>query len=147
MKITYELDLENFHAWSGAVYTLDRIRNAGLCKMLEDVLDDCYPDGMGETELNDLLWFDADWCFHACGLRTEDDVRHDIEECKDGLNDLMTDYESECADIYDDLREKRKYTETAFALEKEKLWREDYKEKCDELNDKIEMLMEELDEF
>ena len=103
MKITYELDLENFHAWSGAVSRLDRIRNADLCKTLEDVLEDCYPDGMGETELNDLLWFNADWCFYACGLRTEDDVRYDIRKCRDDLDDIMVEYGSECATIEDAL--------------------------------------------
>lgn len=147
MKITYELDLENFHAWSGAVSTLERIRNAGLCKTLEDVLEDCFPDGMNETELNDLLWFDPEWCFHACGLRTEDDVSYDIGKCKDDLDDLMVEYESECATIEDALRENGKYTEAAFAFEKEKLWRDEYKEKYDEINEEIEALREELEEF
>lgn len=31
MTITYELDLDSFKAWSGAVDTLDRIQREGKC--------------------------------------------------------------------------------------------------------------------
>ena len=31
MRIFYELDLEKFDAWGGAIYTLDRLRKEGLC--------------------------------------------------------------------------------------------------------------------
>lgn len=58
MTITYELDLNSFKAWSGAIDTLDRIKREGKCEELESILEDTYPDGMTETELNDLLWFD-----------------------------------------------------------------------------------------
>lgn len=71
MKITYELDLATFEAWSGAIDTLDRIREEGKCKELEELLDELYPDGMGETELNDLLQFDSDWVFEALGISDE----------------------------------------------------------------------------
>lgn len=27
---------------------------------IETMLEDIYPDGIGETELNDLFWFDDD---------------------------------------------------------------------------------------
>ena len=45
MTITYELDLDSFKAWSGAVDTLDRIRREGKCEELEQQLEELYPDG------------------------------------------------------------------------------------------------------
>ena len=79
MKITYELDLATFKAWSGAIDTLDRIREDGKCKELEELLDELYPDGMSETELNDLLRFDSDWVFETLGISDEDEDEEDEE--------------------------------------------------------------------
>ena len=45
MTITYDLDLNSFNAWSGAVDTLDRIQREGKCEELENILEDLYPDG------------------------------------------------------------------------------------------------------
>ena len=60
MTIRYELDLNSFEAWSGAKETLERIQREGKCTELENILEELYPDGMTETELNDLLWFDSE---------------------------------------------------------------------------------------
>ena len=79
MKITYELDLATFEAWSGAVDTLDRIREEDKCEELEELLDELYPDGMSETELNDLLRFDSDWVFETLGISDEDEEDEDEE--------------------------------------------------------------------
>ena len=58
MIIKTEMSLSQFCAWSGAVDTLDRIIEEGKCEELEAMLEDMYPEGMTDTELNDLLWFD-----------------------------------------------------------------------------------------
>ena len=60
MTIKSEISLENFQAWSGAVSTLNRIINEGKCSQLEFMLEELYPDGMTDTQLNDLLWHDSD---------------------------------------------------------------------------------------
>lgn len=73
MQITYELDLARFEAWSGARDTLDRIIDEGECEQLEFILEDLYPDGMTETELNDLLWFDSETVFEWLGISDEDE--------------------------------------------------------------------------
>lgn len=83
MTITYELDLNSFKAWSGAVDTLDRIQREGKCEELEAQLEELYPDGMTETELNDLLWFEADEVYSWVGLRTETDIQNDIDEANE----------------------------------------------------------------
>lgn len=74
MKITMEMGLYEFEAWGGAVDTLERIKEAGLCDELEEYLEHLYPDGIDETTLNDILWFDADDIFEALELSTDDVV-------------------------------------------------------------------------
>ena len=73
MKIYSETSLENFEAWSGAVDTLDRVREAGKCDELESILEELYPDGMSETELNDLLWFEPETVFEWLGIEEEEE--------------------------------------------------------------------------
>lgn len=74
MKISYELDLNTFEAWSGAVDTLNRIREEGKTDALEAILEDLHPDGMTETDLNDLLWFDPETVFEWLGIKTNDEL-------------------------------------------------------------------------
>ena len=73
MQISYELDLRNFKAWSGARFTLDRLIDEDMCEDLEFILEDMYPDGMTETQLNDLLWFEPEWIFETLGISDEED--------------------------------------------------------------------------
>ena len=73
MKIYSETSLENFEAWSGAVDTLDRVREAGKCDELESILEELYPDGMSATELNDLLWFEPETVFEWLGIEEEEE--------------------------------------------------------------------------
>ena len=73
MRIYSETSLENFEAWSGAVDTLDRVREAGKCDELESILEDLYPDGMSETELNDLLWFEPETVYEWLGIEEEEE--------------------------------------------------------------------------
>lgn len=75
MKITYELDLNTFEAWSGGEDTLNRIINNGLVNEFEVMLEECYPEGMDETQLNDLLRFDSDWIYETLGLETESSLK------------------------------------------------------------------------
>ena len=73
MKIYRETSLENFEAWSGAVDTLDRVKEAGKCDELESILEELYPDGMSETELNDLLWFEPETIYEWLGIEEEEE--------------------------------------------------------------------------
>lgn len=73
MRIYSEISLENFKAWSGAVDTLERVREAGKCGQLESIIEDSYPDGMSETELNDLLWFEPETVYEWLGIEEEEE--------------------------------------------------------------------------
>jgi hypothetical protein len=53
--------LENFDAWSGAVETKDRIINEGKADEFDSLIEELYPDGLSETQLNDILWFEESW--------------------------------------------------------------------------------------
>lgn len=59
MKIYIDNSLENFDAWSGGADTLRALTHE-QCEEVETIICELYPDGMSDTELNDLLWFDRD---------------------------------------------------------------------------------------
>ena len=73
MKLYKELDLNRFEPWSGAVDIYNTIVEAGKLDDLEWLLSDIYPDGIEETQLNDLLWFDSEWVLESLGLAEEDE--------------------------------------------------------------------------
>ena len=83
MKIYRELDLTNFEPWSGAVDTYNTIYNADKLKELELLLEELYPDGIEETQLNDLLWFESEWLLESLGISEE-------EEEEEEQNTLMS---------------------------------------------------------
>ena len=90
-KVFYEFP-GSYRPWSGAVDTWDVIEANGAIDDLENFLDEAYPDGIGETELNDLLWFDSDYVYEALGIRNpdaedEEDEDYDPEEEGDGYED------------------------------------------------------------
>ena len=112
MTITYELDLDSFNAWGGAVDTLDRIQREGKCEELENILEDLYPDGITETQLNDLLWFDFEQVYEWLGIRSEEQIRKEIKAAEDELDDedLTTEESAEIIDSYqldiDEIKER-----------------------------------------
>ena len=133
MTITYELDLNSFEAWSGAKETLERIQREGKCEELENVLEELYPDGMTETELNDLLWFDSESVYEWLGIRSESQIKEEIEEAEEELEEKLSDLEF---DLDDDLTE-----------EERKDIIESYQPEIDEIKERIADLKEELEEI
>lgn len=132
MTITYELDLNSFKAWSGAVDTLDRVRREGKCAELEAILEDTYPDGMTETELNDLLWFDSESVYEWLGMRSETQIRAEIEDAESELEDLQN-------DLTDDLDDEELTTEERADII------DSYQPDIDEIKKRIADLNEELE--
>ena len=68
MKITSEMSLKNFKAWNGAKDTLNKLIELDKCEDLEFILDELYPDGLTDTQLNDILWFEDEWIFETLGI-------------------------------------------------------------------------------
>ena len=73
MKITSEMSLKNFKAWSGAKDTLNKLIELDKCEELEFILEDLYPDGLTDTQLNDILWFEDEWIYETLGIETEEE--------------------------------------------------------------------------
>ena len=134
MTITYELDLNSFQAWSGAKDTLDRIQREGKCSLLEQILEDTYPDGMTETELNDLLWFDSESVYEWLGIRSEEQIEKEIEEAEEELAEVQSNLE-------DDLDDDELTTEERAEII------ESYQPDIDEIKERIADLKEELSEL
>lgn len=75
MKIYSEQSLADFKFWSGAENTAQRIweelGREGF-DQLEEILENLYPNGIDETRLNDLLWFNSETVYEWLGISDED---------------------------------------------------------------------------
>lgn len=67
------LSLANFDAWSGAVDTKETILNEGKVEEFDSLIEELYPDGLTDTQLNDLLWFDEEWLFEMLGIEIDEE--------------------------------------------------------------------------
>ena len=134
MTITYELDLERFEAWSGAKETLERVQREGRCGELENILEELYPEGMTETQLNDLLWFDSESVYEWLGIRSEEQIEREIKEAEEELAEVQSNLE-------DDLDDDELTTEERAEII------ESYQPEIDEIKERIADLKEELEEI
>ena len=134
MKITYELDLNTFEAWSGGEDTLNRIIENGLVNEFEGILEDWYPDGISETQLNDLLRFDSELIYETLGLETESSLKEKIEDIECQIEDLKSDFE------YDIDNEEIEDEE-----EKQEYWYKYYEDDYNDLIEQLNELREELE--
>jgi len=65
---TENTTLQNFNAWSGATDTKNTIIEEGKADEFNDMIEDLYPNGLSETTLNDILWFEDEWIFETLGI-------------------------------------------------------------------------------
>ena len=65
--------ISNFNAWSGAIDTKKRIIEENKEDEFDNLIEELYPDGLSETNLNDLLWFESDWIFESLGITEEEE--------------------------------------------------------------------------
>ena len=73
MKVITETNLRGFNAWSGPVDTKNLIISLGLEEEFEMLIDELYEEGLTDTQLNDLLWFESDWILENLGVEVEED--------------------------------------------------------------------------
>lgn len=64
--------LNNFNAWSGAVDTKQTILDNHKSDEFDQLIEELYPDGLSETKLNDILWFEEKWIFKHLDIDIED---------------------------------------------------------------------------
>ena len=65
------MNLRDFEFWSGAKSNAETLTDEQL-DMVESILEDAFPDGMDETQINDIFWFDFDTIREWLGI---EDVR------------------------------------------------------------------------
>lgn len=73
MIIYEEESLKNFQFWSGGKYLASCLTEKEF-DIIEELLEELYPDGMEETEINNFFWFDGDIIAQALGYEDEDDL-------------------------------------------------------------------------
>lgn len=110
MKIYREESLKGFDFWSGARTTADTIWDKfgeeGF-DTIERELEMDYPEGMDETQINDIFWFETDYIAMLLGYRNWEhlekgndpikikctNIEWDIDEDEETPDDLPTSVE------------------------------------------------------
>lgn len=83
MKIYTEQSLAGFEFWSGAKHTAEQIweeRGEEGWEQLEAILNELYPDGIDETELNDFFWFEPETIYGWLGIGDDNEENDENEE-------------------------------------------------------------------
>lgn len=84
------MSIRDFESWSGAKETQQAIINADKEDEFDALIEELYPDGLSETQLNDILRFEEDWIFELLGMEEEDE-----EEEEEGEDESEEDEEVE----------------------------------------------------
>lgn len=66
MIIINDNGLSGFKFWSGAVSRADMFSEREM-DIIERELEDMYPEGMTETQINDMFWFEEDFLAQLVG--------------------------------------------------------------------------------
>ncbi len=59
MKITFEMDLNDFTAWGGGLETLNELKELGKVDELSEYIQNSFTEILA-VQLNDFLWFERD---------------------------------------------------------------------------------------
>jgi len=68
MKVYQEINLSDFDAWQGAISIKEIILKQEKEKDFDFLIRELYPDGLSETQLNDLLWFESEYLFESLDI-------------------------------------------------------------------------------
>lgn len=73
MKIWSDMHLREFKFWSGGKDTVDDLYEEEL-DALEEIIEEMYPEGMSDYELNQIFWFDRDWIAEKLGYEKYEEL-------------------------------------------------------------------------
>ena len=79
MTIKTEQSLRCFEFWSGAKDNAAMMTTEEL-DSVENALEELYPEGMTDTEINDLFWFDFEYVCELIGLEYDAEKDEIIRE-------------------------------------------------------------------
>ena len=72
-------DFEEF-AWGAGAYNLEVLIEKGLDKEVEFLINEVYPEGATNDEINDFLSYDEDTIARHCGFSNWDELEHGDDE-------------------------------------------------------------------
>lgn len=73
MRVYKEVDAYNFDFWSGAKDTVKYLTDEEV-NMIFEMLEELYPEGMDETQVNDFFWFEEDTIAEWLGYRSFEEI-------------------------------------------------------------------------
>lgn len=77
MKVYTEItSATDFEFWAGARTTVEYLFNKEV-EMFFNELDETYPDGLSESEVNDFFWFETDYIAKRLGYSDFDELMKD----------------------------------------------------------------------
>lgn len=79
MTIKTETTLKNFDFWSGAKDTVKYLTESEL-DTIESYLEELFPEGMTDVELNDFIWFEDDTIAEWLGYNDFNEIMNRNEE-------------------------------------------------------------------
>jgi hypothetical protein len=79
MIVINDCSLTAFRWWGGAELNARMLTESEL-DMLDDMLIELYPNGMSETLINDIMWFEFDFVCDLLGLAYDADHDEIIRE-------------------------------------------------------------------
>jgi hypothetical protein len=73
MRIYGEIPLREFEFWAGAK---DRVKYLTMEELnqIEEILEEISPEGLSETDLNDLFWFEDDLIAEWLGYENFEEI-------------------------------------------------------------------------
>lgn len=71
MQIIQEVAVQDFEAWAGGVDTLQTIIDNNMAVEFEQLIEELYPDGVTETQVNDILWHESEYVYDVLGIEEE----------------------------------------------------------------------------
>lgn len=144
MKVINECSLDEFQAWGGAERTINKLIAEGKCADAEAIIEDLYPDGITETQLNDFLIYDADSLYEGVGIPTYDGLKNELVDLEYDYEVLTEGFKDEFDDaLYDHEREQGRELDDS---EKEKIKNEIYENSYKDDMEEIKARMQELEE-
>ena len=81
MKVICEWDVNDIHnqLWSGARDRIKYLTYEEIDTILT-LLDECYPEGLTDTQVNDFFWFEEDTIAEWLGYNNFDEIMERSEE-------------------------------------------------------------------
>ena len=73
MRIYRDIPLTQFEFWAGGKDTVEELTDHEL-EQIEQILEEIYPEGMSEFEVNDLFWFERDLIAEWLGYKDFDEI-------------------------------------------------------------------------